>query len=476
MQDVAHVARNAREKRRDTHDVRRTRRRPQRGQVLSEGSPLEAAQLHLAITHAPQLDQPGNRKSGVFDIQYRDATRGVRRDAMHRPARRSCAASARRNRLRPPVATAARSCSPRRWCASPLRRKLRADEPAARLRIECERRDVDETHAGAGARRRQRGRRAVVHPLVGRAAALAQDADAIDDGIDGVDERDSTRPGSSGPRTGRGERETPRRRGSGDLASRWSRRGPGRPAPRPHAGRGSRRRPAPEPARSPLCLSVISVLTEIYVSVDSRSRSVRRPEQMSADSVRLVEQGADTPPIPLSAVGERFVLHWGEMGSRWGVNRTESQIHALIYLVGRPLHAEEIAATLARRPLEREHEPARPPALEPRSRRAPHGRSPRSLRDRARSLGPPAHHRARAQDARVRSHRRGAARLRERSRLRRGGRRDAARLAETLALMEALSSWSEDMLRLDTATLTRLMKMGDKVRALLPRGKSAGKR
>ena len=35
--------------------------------------------------------------------------------------------------------------------------------------------------------------------------------------------------------------------------------------------------------------------------------------------------------------------------------------------------------------------------------------------------------------------------------------------------MEALSSWSEDMLRLDTSTLTRLMKMGDKVRALLPR-------
>jgi len=43
-----------------------------------------------------------------------------------------------------------------------------------------------------------------------------------------------------------------------------------------------------------------------------------------------------------------------------------------------------------------------------------------------------------------------------------------ARLTETLALMEALSSWTDAMLRLDTATLTRLMKMGDKVRALLP--------
>ena len=62
--------------------------------------------------------------------------------------------------------------------------------------------------------------------------------------------------------------------------------------------------------------------------------------------MRVAEQGPDAVPIALSAVGERFVLHWGEMGSRWGVNRTVSQIHALIYLAGRPLHAEEIAATL----------------------------------------------------------------------------------------------------------------------------------
>jgi len=54
------------------------------------------------------------------------------------------------------------------------------------------------------------------------------------------------------------------------------------------------------------------------------------------------------------------------------------------------------------------------------------------------------------------------------------GREDAAtraRLTETLALMEAISSWTGEMLRLDTATLTRLMKMGDKVRALLPRAR-----
>src|SRR5882672_1653425 len=46
------------------------------------------------------------------------------------------------------------------------------------------------------------------------------------------------------------------------------------------------------------------------------------------------------------ALGARFVLHWGEMGTRWGVSRTVSQIHALLFLLGRPLHAEEIAAVL----------------------------------------------------------------------------------------------------------------------------------
>jgi DNA-binding transcriptional regulator GbsR (MarR family) len=50
--------------------------------------------------------------------------------------------------------------------------------------------------------------------------------------------------------------------------------------------------------------------------------------------------------MELKPVAERFVLHWGEMGSRWGVNRTVAQIHALLYLAGRPMDAEEITTTL----------------------------------------------------------------------------------------------------------------------------------
>ena len=41
-----------------------------------------------------------------------------------------------------------------------------------------------------------------------------------------------------------------------------------------------------------------------------------------------------------------FILHWGEMGSRWGVNRSVSQIHALLYVSDAPLTAEAIADAL----------------------------------------------------------------------------------------------------------------------------------
>jgi DNA-binding transcriptional regulator GbsR (MarR family) len=48
----------------------------------------------------------------------------------------------------------------------------------------------------------------------------------------------------------------------------------------------------------------------------------------------------------LPAPVERFILHWGDMGSQWGLNRSVSQIHALLYLSERPLTAEEIADAL----------------------------------------------------------------------------------------------------------------------------------
>ena len=51
--------------------------------------------------------------------------------------------------------------------------------------------------------------------------------------------------------------------------------------------------------------------------------------------------------MPLSKAASEFILHWGEMGSRWGVNRTVAQVHALLYLSPQPLTAEDIADALS---------------------------------------------------------------------------------------------------------------------------------
>src|ERR1700720_3283172 len=49
----------------------------------------------------------------------------------------------------------------------------------------------------------------------------------------------------------------------------------------------------------------------------------------------------------LTAVAQKFILHWGEMGTRWGINRTVAQVHALLFISPEPVNAEEIAQTLS---------------------------------------------------------------------------------------------------------------------------------
>ena len=51
--------------------------------------------------------------------------------------------------------------------------------------------------------------------------------------------------------------------------------------------------------------------------------------------------------LQLSSVQHKFILHWGEMGTRWGINRTVAQIHALLYIWPEPLNAEQITHTLS---------------------------------------------------------------------------------------------------------------------------------
>ncbi len=48
----------------------------------------------------------------------------------------------------------------------------------------------------------------------------------------------------------------------------------------------------------------------------------------------------------LRPVEQKFILHWGEMGTRWGISRTVAQVHALIFLSPQPLTAEDIQERL----------------------------------------------------------------------------------------------------------------------------------
>lgn len=60
-----------------------------------------------------------------------------------------------------------------------------------------------------------------------------------------------------------------------------------------------------------------------------------------------ITKTSDIKPLgQLPEAVQRFILHWGDMGGTWGVNRTVAQIHALLYIYERPLNAEDITAIL----------------------------------------------------------------------------------------------------------------------------------
>jgi DNA-binding transcriptional regulator GbsR (MarR family) len=55
----------------------------------------------------------------------------------------------------------------------------------------------------------------------------------------------------------------------------------------------------------------------------------------------------EIPKTTLTPVAQKFILHWGEMGTKWGINRTVAQVHALLFLSSKPLPADEISETLS---------------------------------------------------------------------------------------------------------------------------------
>lgn len=179
--------------------------------------------------------------------------------------------------------------------------------------------------------------------------------------------------------------------------------------------------------------------------------------------------------MELKPVARRFVLHWGEMGSKWGVNRTVSQIHALLYLAAKPLHAEEIAETLD---VARSNVSSSLKELQSwklirvvhlMGDRRDHFEASTDLWEIFRTLV--RERKQREFDPTIEILRECLASP-DLSREEAGAQR---RIRETLQFMETLATWAEEMVRLSPETLLKVMKLGARIQQLL-RGHSGKRR
>ncbi len=171
--------------------------------------------------------------------------------------------------------------------------------------------------------------------------------------------------------------------------------------------------------------------------------------------------------MKLHPVAQRFVLHWGEMGSKWGVNRTVAQIHALLYIVGKPMPADEIVETLG-------------------VARSNVSNSLKELQgwnliQVAHVMGDRRDHFSTSTDVwelfRIVVRERKEREFDPTISVLRGcldskdlHKEEAAaqqRIRDTLHLMESLSIWGDQMLKLEPATLMKVMKLGAKIQSLL---------
>ncbi len=181
----------------------------------------------------------------------------------------------------------------------------------------------------------------------------------------------------------------------------------------------------------------------------------------------MSEAATDYAVDRLSPVSRRFVMHWGEMGSRWGVNRTVAQIHALLFLSGRPMHAEEIAEVLlvARSNVSTSLREL----INYRLVRVVHQVGER--RDHFETSGDVWElFRTVVRERKAREFDPTVAMLKEVTADPAFAAEDAGarrRMQETLALMQSLSSWGEEMLRLEPATLMKVLKLGSRIQKLL---------
>lgn len=171
--------------------------------------------------------------------------------------------------------------------------------------------------------------------------------------------------------------------------------------------------------------------------------------------------------MDLSPNLSRFVLHWGEMGARWGVNRTVAQIHALLYITGRPMHAEEITDTLgvARSNVSNSIRELQGwnliKLVHLAGDRRDHFETSTQVWELLRTI------------VRERQRREIAPTIEVLQSLLADpaiGKEPAEaklRMRETLELLQTLTAWSDEMLKLDTQTLTKVLKLGARIKKLL---------
>ena len=180
--------------------------------------------------------------------------------------------------------------------------------------------------------------------------------------------------------------------------------------------------------------------------------------------------------MELRPVARRFILHWGEMGSKWGINRTVSQIHALLYLAGRPLHAEEISETLG---VARSNVSTSLKELQSwklihvvhlMSDRRDHFETSTNVWELFRTV---------VRERKRREFDPTIDVLRECVTNPDFNREEAGaqqRMKETLQFMETLASWGDEMMRLPPETLVKVIKLGARIQQLLRTGKAGRKK
>ena len=177
--------------------------------------------------------------------------------------------------------------------------------------------------------------------------------------------------------------------------------------------------------------------------------------------------------MELKPVAKRFVLHWGEMGSKWGVNRTVSQIHALLFIAGRPMHAEEITETLgvARSNVSNSLKELQNWELirvvHQMADRRDHFETTTDVWELFRTV---------VRERKQREFDPTVAMLRECLEDPDLAKEEAGtqnRIRETQQLMQTLSSWADEMLRLSPTTLVKVMKLGARIQQFIRGDKAA---